>query len=101
VANQDLLILKDFITFEDEEFYISTLQMQVRHSWQTQDEEIFVFETMVFRVQNKVIDYHASLFHRRYRTVKEARDGHAQTLKNLEKIIFTCSKCHYKYSYDS
>lgn len=96
MSSQDLLILKDFITLGENEYFISTLQMQVRHSWQHDDEKIFVFETMVFRAKNGVVDYHDSLFHRRYRTTKEAKDGHAKTLRDLSKIVFTCSQCRYK-----
>lgn len=89
-------MLKDFTTLEESQYYISTLQMQVRHSWQNEDAKISVFETMVFKASNGVVDYHESLFHRRYRTIEEARAGHAQTLQNLPKIVFTCSQCHYK-----
>lgn len=96
MPSQDLLILKDFVNIEENRYYVSTLQMQVRHSWQHEDDKIFVFETMVFRVNKGVVDYHDSLFHRRYRNLKEAQAGHAQTLQDLPKIVFTCSQCHYK-----
>lgn len=96
MSSPELLMLKDFITLDENEYYISTLQMQVRHPWQSEDAKISVFETMVFCSNNGVVDYHESLFHRRYRTLNEARSGHTQTLQNLPKIVFTCSQCHYK-----
>jgi hypothetical protein len=96
VPSKNLLTLKDFITLGGETYYVSTLQMQVRHSWQKEDAKISVYETMVFRAKAEVVDYHDSLFHRRYRTLEDAESGHTQTISALPQIILTCSQCHNK-----
>jgi len=87
------LDLKDFITFENNRYYISTIQMEVRHSWQKEHEKICVFETMVFAAPEGEIDYHSSLYHRRYRTLDGAIKGHADTIGALPQIILTCKAC--------
>jgi len=96
LSAKKLLTLKELITHNNKTYYVSTLQMQVRHSWQKEDAKISVYETMVFRANEMVVDYHESLFHRRYRTFEDAESGHAQTIANLPQIIFTCNQYHYK-----
>jgi len=70
--------------------------MHSRHSWQKEDAKISAYVTMVLKANEMVVDYHESLFHRRYRTLEDAESCHAQTIANLPQIIFTCNQCHYK-----
>lgn len=91
--NEEYLHLKEFVTLNHKTYYISTIEMNVRHTWQHEHANISVFETMVFTATGQEVDYHSSLYHRRYNTKEEALKGHQRTLDELERIIFTCKNC--------
>ncbi|MBN2965300.1 hypothetical protein JWV37_10945 [Sulfurospirillum sp. T05] len=92
----DSLQLKEFVALEEKQYYLSTIEMEVRHSWQKDHERICVYETMVFAAPQGEIDYHSSLYHCRYRTKEEAIAGHQRVREELPRIIFTCKSCSNK-----
>ncbi len=42
------LELKHIAQINDEKFFISTIKMEVRHSWLNQHHNVNVYETMIF-----------------------------------------------------
>ena len=92
----DSLQLKEFVTVEEKQYYLSTIEMEVRHSWHKDHARICVYETMVFATLNEEIDYHSSLYHCRYRTKEEATKGHQRVREELPRIILTCKTCRNK-----
>lgn len=92
------LALKDSAMVGDEKFLISTIKMEVRHSWLNQHENVFVYETMVFEDIQGKIQYQKPVFYKRYADCEEAKVGHEETLKNIEKIIRTTRECRARLS---
>lgn len=90
------LELKACVKVGNEEFLISTIKMEVRHSWLNQHENVFVYETMVFENIDGKIQYQKPVFYKRYATTAEAKEGHEYTVKNLENIICTTRACRAK-----
>jgi len=90
------LELKHIAEVNGEKFFISTIKMEVRHSWLNQHENVNVYETMVFEKQNDRVMYDSSLFNRRYTTYENAIEGHNHVVKNIEKIVKTTRECRAK-----
>ena len=82
------LELKNLLKFYDREFLVSTISMNVRHSWFEGDEEKKVYETMVFEIVNDEISYDNPKFNERYNTMDEAAAEHAEILKNPENYLY-------------
>lgn len=81
------LELKNIVQVGDEKFFISTIKMEVRHSWLTQHLNVFVYETMVFEKENGQIKYDSPIYNMRYTSYDNAIEGHNHIIKNIEKII--------------
>lgn len=97
-ATSEDLQLKNILQVGDEMFFVSTIKMEVRHSWLTQHQNVNVYETMVFeKIDDKII-YENSIFNRRYTTCDNAIEGHNHIVKNIETIIPTCRECKTKLS---
>ena len=68
--------LKDYITVNNQQYYIST-----KHMFDVG------FETMVFRSKNNHVVSWESLFYRHYKTENDAINGHNYVINNLEKCL--------------
>lgn len=76
------LELKNIIKVDGREFLISTISMQVRHSWFEDDRKKVVYETMVFEIINEEVQYHKIIFNERYNMPDEAIAEHSAIIKN-------------------
>jgi len=75
------LELKNVLKVDGREFLISTISMNVRHSWFENDVKKLVYETMVFEVINDEVQYHKTIFNERYNMADEAIAEHGAILK--------------------
>lgn len=94
--NDEDLELKHISEVNSEKFFISTIKMEVRHSWLNQHHNVNVYETMIFEKQGDKVMYESSLFNRRYTTHDNAVEGHNHVVKNIEKIVKTTRECRAK-----
>jgi hypothetical protein len=92
------LALKDTAQVDGEKFFISTIKMEVRHSWLNQHENVFVYETMVFEQDGEQVKYQHPVFNRRYSSCEEAERGHKHIVENIEKVVKTTRECRAKIS---
>lgn len=82
------LELKNILKFDDKEYLISTISMNVRHSWFDGDHEKIVYETMVFEMKNDEILYDDPKFNERYNTMDEAVAEHGAIIKNPKEYLY-------------
>ena len=92
---QDLQ-LKHVAQVGDNRYFISTIKMDVRHSWLNQHQNVNVYETMVFAKKDGKVQYHNSIYHKRYATHDEATSGHNSIVENIANIIDACTACREK-----
>lgn len=90
------LQLKDIAEVGSERFFISTIKMEVRHSWLNQHHNVNVYETMIFEKKGDEVLYDCPLYNRRYTTYENAKEGHEHILKHINKIVATCRECRTK-----
>jgi vacuolar-type H+-ATPase subunit E/Vma4 len=90
------LELKNILEVDGEKFFVSTIKMEVRHSWLNQHQNVNVYETMVFEKKDGKIQYDNSLFNRRYTTYENAVEGHEHIVKNIAKIVKATRECRAK-----
>ncbi len=76
------LELKNVLKVDGREFLISTISMNVRHSWFEDDTKKIVYETMVFEVIDDEVQYHKTIFNERYNMADEAIAEHSAIIKN-------------------
>lgn len=88
--------LKDIVQVGDEKFFISTIKMEVRHSWLNQHENVFVYETMVFEKSGDQVQYEQPVFNKRYATYNEALSGHTHIVSTIDFIVETTRECRAK-----
>ena len=81
------LELKNIITLNHREFLVSTISMQVRHSFFEGDEKKMVYETMVFEVIDHEVQFHHPLFNERYTLAEEAIAEHGAIVKFPENFL--------------
>ncbi len=81
------LALKHLSIVNGNTYFISTIKMEVRHSWINQQNNLFVYETMVFKMDEDEIIYHEPIINQRYNSYEKAIEGHQNTIDNIEKII--------------
>ncbi len=86
MEHQDLE-LKHIATVDDKRYFISTIKMHVRHSWLNQHNNVFVYETMIFKKDGGQVVYHEPVYNKRYNSYDEALEGHQNAIDNIEKII--------------
>lgn len=86
MEHQDLE-LKHIATINDKRYFISTIKMHVRHSWLNQHNNVYVYETMVFKKEDGKVLYHEPVLNQRYNTYDLAVEGHEKVVKDIEKII--------------
>ena len=68
--------LKDYISLNDKEYYVSTT-----------DTFDVGLETMVFESKNQTVVNWKDLYYRHYNTIDEAIKGHKDIVDNLETIL--------------
>lgn len=81
------LELKHISKIGDKKYFVSTIKMEVRHNWLNRDDNVLVYETMVFTKANGKINYHDPIYTKRYTNYEDAIDGHEYAIKNIEDII--------------
>ncbi len=81
------LELKNVLKVDRREFLVSTISMNVRHSWFEGDDEKKVYETMVFEIIDDEISYDNPKFNERYNTLDEAVAEHSAILKNPKEFF--------------
>ncbi len=81
------LELKNILKVDDREFLVSTISMNVRHSWFEGDDEKKVYETMAFEIIDDNISYDNPKFTERYNTMGEAIAEHGALLKNPKEFF--------------
>lgn len=86
MEHQDLE-LKHIATVEDKRYFISTIKMHVRHSWLNQHNNVFVYETMIFKKDGDQVLYHEPIFNRRYNTYDDAINGHENAVSTISRIV--------------
>ncbi len=86
------LELKHLSVVNDDKYFISTIKMEVRHSWLNQQNNLFVYETMVFKTENDKVVYHEPILNQRYDSYEKAINGHQNAIDNIRTIIKEESK---------
>ncbi|UTJ05859.1 hypothetical protein [Arcobacter roscoffensis] len=86
MEHQDLE-LKHIGTVDDKRYFISTIKMHVRHSWLNQHNNVFVYETMIFKKEDGKVIYHEPVYNKRYNSYEDAINGHQYVVENTAKII--------------
>ena len=81
------LELKNVIKIDEIEFLISTMSMQVRHSFFEGDSKKLVYETMVFEIINDEVQFHKTIFNERYNMADEAIAEHGAIIKNPKSFF--------------
>ena len=81
------LELKNVLKVDGREFLVSTISMNVRHSWFDGDSKKIVYETMVFEVINDEVQYHKTIFNERYNMSDEAIFEHGAILKSPKNFF--------------
>jgi hypothetical protein len=86
------LELKNIININDKSYFISTISMKIRHKFFEKDDNIVVYETMVFEIINDEVLYTKPLCNERYNSRDEAIAEHAMMVQN-PKMLFLNQKC--------
>lgn len=86
MEHQDLE-LKHIATVEGKRYFISTIKMHVRHSWLNQHNNVFVYETMIFKKDGDQVVYHEPVYNKRYNSYDTAIEGHQYAVENTDTII--------------
>jgi len=79
--------LKNVLKIDKKKFLVSTISMNVRHSWFEGDDDRKVYETMVFEIIDDDISYENPRFNERYSTMEEAIAEHGALLKNPKEFF--------------
>lgn len=90
------LELKDILEVNKEKFFVSTIKMEVRHSWLNQHENVFVYETMVFEKKGDIVQYEKPVFNRRHASSKDAIKGHQHIVENIANVVKQTRECRAK-----
>jgi hypothetical protein len=85
------LELKNIININDKSYFISTISMKIRHKFFEKDDNIIVYETMVFEMIGDEILYAKPLYNERYNSKDEAVAEHAAIVQN-PKMLFLNQK---------
>ena len=81
------LELKHISIVGDKKYFISTIKMQVRHSWLNQQNNLFVYETMIFKTEDEKVIYHEPLHNQRYNNYETAIISHQKAIDNIKNIV--------------
>lgn len=84
--------LKNIILLNEKKYLLSTISMNVRHSYFKDDKDKIVYETMLFELNDDGVEYSKPLFNERYSTADEAVYEHGKIVQN-PKILFLNQKC--------
>lgn len=81
------LELKHISIVNNKKYFISTIKMQVRHSWLNQHDNTFVYETMIFKTEDEKVIYHEPVFNQRYNNYEKAINGHQDAIDDIKLIL--------------
>ncbi len=94
MINHDLE-LKHIASVGDERFFVSTIKMHIRHAWLNQHDNVYVYETMIFKKENEKVLYHEAIYNKRYSSYDKAIEGHQQAIQNIEAIVTKAKNNHH------
>ncbi|MDR2099868.1 MAG: hypothetical protein LBP40_03445 [Campylobacteraceae bacterium] len=84
------LELKNIIVVDDKSYLVSTISMKIRHKFFEKDNNLLVYETMVFEVKNdNEISYSKPLYNERYATADEAIAEHGAIVQYPTKLFLS------------
>ena len=78
---------KNILKIDGREFLVSTISMNVRHSYFEFDSKKIVYETMVFEIINNEVQFHIPLFNERYHIADEAIAEHSAIIRHPKKFF--------------
>lgn len=81
------LELKNVMKINGREFLVSTISMQVRHSFFEGDTKKLVYETMVFEIIDGEVQFHKTIFNERYNMADEAIAEHGAIIKDPQSFF--------------
>jgi hypothetical protein len=85
--------LKNIIAINDKSYLISTISMKIRHKFFEKDDNLLIYETMVFEVKSDdEILYSKPLYSERYVTADEAVAEHGAIVQDPSRL-FLNQKC--------
>jgi hypothetical protein len=80
--------LKNIIAFNGKSYLISTISMKIRHKFFEKDDNIVVYETMVFEITNdNEVSYSKPLYNERYVTADEAIAEHGAIVQDPVRLF--------------
>lgn len=81
--------LKNIITVNGKYYLVSTISMQIRHKFFEKDDNLLVYETMVFEIKNdNEVLYSKPLYNERYVTADEAVAEHKAIIENPSEFLY-------------
>ncbi|MDR1008069.1 MAG: hypothetical protein LBL65_05850 [Campylobacteraceae bacterium] len=85
--------LKNIIAINGKYYLISTISMKIRHKFFEKDNNLLVYETMVFEIKNdNEVLYSKPLYNERYVTSDEAIAEHGAIVQDPTRL-FLNQKC--------
>ncbi|MDR0762046.1 MAG: hypothetical protein LBF13_03220 [Campylobacteraceae bacterium] len=85
--------LKNIIFVNGKSYLVSTISMKIRHKFFEKDDNLLVYETMVFEIKNdSEILYSKPLYNERYVTADEAIAEHGAIVQDSARL-FLNQKC--------
>ncbi|MDR2789815.1 MAG: hypothetical protein LBB59_02415 [Campylobacteraceae bacterium] len=88
--------LKNIIAVNGKSYLVSTISMKIRHKFFEKDDNLLVYETMVFEIKNDdEVLYSKPLYNERYVTVDEAISEHGAIVQDPSRLFL-----HREYKVD-
>ncbi|AXX87800.1 MULTISPECIES: hypothetical protein [Malaciobacter] len=81
------LELKHIASVDDKRYFISTIKMHVRHTWLNQHDNVYVYETMIFKKEKNKVLYLEPIYTKRYDAYDKAISGHQEAIENIKNIV--------------
>lgn len=82
------LELKNIEKVNGKSFYISTIKIDIKHNWLNQNDNVKVYETMIFsEIEDGKINYHDPIYVKRYTNYEDAKAGHKKAISNINDIV--------------
>ncbi|MDR1976324.1 MAG: hypothetical protein LBQ18_04975 [Campylobacteraceae bacterium] len=86
------LELKNIVVVNGKSYLVSTISMKIRHKFFEKDDNLLVYETMVFEIKHNEISYSKPVYSERYVTADEAIAEHGAIVQD-PSILFLHQKC--------
>jgi hypothetical protein len=79
--------LKNIIAVNGKSYLVSTISMRIRHRFFEKDDNLLIYETMVFEIKNNKISYCKPLHNERYATADEATAEHDAIVRDPSRLF--------------